>query len=289
MPEIKISVILTTRDRAMLVSEALASVLEQSRPPDEIIVVDDGSVDDTGERLRPLAASVRYLRNPQPLGVSAARNRGIRAAAGSWLAFLDSDDLWKRGKLARQLQALRENPGYRICYTDEEWRRDGRWMNQSARHRKRSGWIYSDCLPLCIISPSSVLIERSLLDEVGFFDESLPACEDYDLWLRIAGRVPVLFVPERLIVKRAGEWPQLSRQHSLDRYRIIALARIAAAGGLGAAELSATREMLAEKCRVYALGCRKHGRIEEADWAEKMALAGTGPEPSPMSEEIKDE
>jgi len=289
MPEIKISVILTTRDRAMLVSEALASVLEQSRAPDEIIVVDDGSVDDTGERLRPLAASVRYLRNPQPLGVSAARNRGIRAAAGSWLAFLDSDDLWKRGKLARQLQALRENPGYRICYTDEEWRRDGRWMNQSARHRKRSGWIYSDCLPLCIISPSSVLIERSLLDEVGFFDESLPACEDYDLWLRIAGRVPVLFVPERLIVKRAGEWPQLSRQHSLDRYRIIALAGIAASGGLGAADLAATTAMLAEKCRIYALGCRKHGRTEEAEWAENMASGRAGLTQSPIMEETNNE
>ncbi|HNY90271.1 MAG: UDP-Glc:alpha-D-GlcNAc-diphosphoundecaprenol beta-1,3-glucosyltransferase WfgD [bacterium ADurb.Bin431] len=289
MAEIKVSVILTTCDRAALVSEALASVLEQSRPPAEIIVVDDGSADETEERLRPLAGGVHYLRNPQPLGVSAARNRGIRAAAGNWLAFLDSDDLWKPAKLERQLQALREHPGYRICYTDEEWRRDGRWMNQGARHRKRSGWIYTDCLPLCIISPSSVLIERGLLEQTGLFDEALPACEDYDLWLRIASRVPVLFVPERLIVKRAGEWPQLSRQHSLDRYRIIALAGIAASGGLGAADLAATTAMLAEKCRIYALGCRKHGRTEEAEWAENMASGRAGLTQSPIMEETNNE
>ncbi len=289
MAEIKVSVILTTRDRAALVSEALTSVFKQSRPPEEIIVVDDGSVDDTGERLRHLAGEVQYIRNPQPRGVSAARNCGIRAAAGNWLAFLDSDDLWKPAKLERQLLALGEHPGYRICYTDEEWRRDGRWMNQGVRHRKRSGWIYPDCLPLCIISPSSVLIERSLLDQTGLFDESLPACEDYDLWLRIASRVPVLFVPERLIVKRAGEWPQLSRQHSLDRYRIMALARIAATGGLEAAELEATTAMLAKKCRIYALGCRKHGRSAEAEWAEKMAAGGFGLTQSLIMEEKNDE
>ena len=162
-------------------------------------------------------------------------------------------------------------------------------MNQGARHRKRSGWIYTDCLPLCIISPSSVLIERGLLEQTGLFDEALPACEDYDLWLRIASRVPVLFVPERLIVKRAGEWPQLSRQHSLDRYRIIALAGIAASGGLGAADLAATTAMLAEKCRIYALGCRKHGRTEEAEWAENMASGRAGLPQSPIMEETNNE
>lgn len=277
LPERTVSVVLTTRDRAALVMEAVQSVLEQSRPADEIIVVDDGSQDETCTLLHALGAGIRIIRHPQPLGVSAARNRGIAVASSRWLAFLDSDDLWKRDKLARQLAALQANPEMLICYTDEEWRRDGLWMNQGARHRKRSGWIYRDCLPLCIISPSSVIIERSVFAESGLFDESLPACEDYDLWLRITSRYPVLFLAERLIVKRAGGWPQLSRQHSLDRYRIMALQKMAASGHLLPADQSATLAALAAKCRIYALGCRKHGRVEEAGWAE--AIARTAGEP----------
>jgi glycosyltransferase involved in cell wall biosynthesis len=271
VPEIPISAILTTRDRSTLVIEALQSVLQQSRGVDEIIIVDDGSIDDTEVALQPyLTKRVVYLRNPRPLGVSAARNRGIARASGDWLAFLDSDDLWKRAKIERQIAALQANPGFRICYSDEEWRRDGRWMNQGARHHKPSGWIYAACLPLCIISPSSILFERAVLAETGLFDESLPACEDYDLWLRMASRFPILHLPERLIVKRAGEWPQLSRQHSLDRYRIVALLKSIESGLLKAADLAATRAMLSEKCRIYAQGCRKHGRKEEAEWAESV-------------------
>lgn len=283
VPQKTISVILTTRDRAALVLEAVHSVLQQSRPADEILVVDDGSEDETQQLLEPLGERILRIRHPQPLGVSAARNRGIAAASGRWLAFLDSDDLWKRVKLERQLAALRENPGMRICYTDEEWRRDGRWMNPGARHRKRSGWIYRECLPLCIISPSSVIMERSVLEEIGLFDENLPACEDYDLWLRITSQNPVLFLAEKLIIKRAGPWPQLSRQHSLDRYRIIALQKMVTSGHLAAEDKAATLAALAEKCRIYALGCRKHGRDEEAGWAERMAL--TAGEPLKSEEE----
>ncbi|HNW59046.1 MAG TPA: glycosyltransferase family A protein [bacterium] len=267
------SVILTTRDRSGMVLEALASVLQQSRPAEEIIVVDDGSEDETQSALQPFLERIVYLRQPGPRGVAAARNRGIAAATGRWLAFLDSDDLWKRQKLARQLAALQANPGMSVCYTGEEWRREGRWMNQGAHHRQRSGWIYRDCLPLCIISPSSVLIERCVLEQIGLFDESLPACEDYDLWLRMTSRYPVLYLAERLIVKRAGSWPQLSRQHSLDRYRILALHKMLASGSLAAADQAATRAMLAEKCRIYALGCRKHDRNAEAEWAEDVARA----------------
>ena len=271
-----ISVIITTQNRSTLVKEALLSVLQQTRKADQVILVDDGSVDDTEAVLKSCAGAFVYLRHPLPLGVSAARNRGISASTGKWLAFLDSDDLWMRDKLQRQLAVLRENPVYRICYTDEEWRRDGRWMNQGARHRKVSGWIYSACLPLCIISPSSVLIKRDVLDEIGCFDESFPACEDYDLWLRIACRFPVLFLPERLIIKRAGAWPQLSRQHSLDRYRIRALQNIMTSGVLSVSDLEATHAELGRKCRIYALGCRKHGHLEEAEWAEGVARASAG-------------
>ncbi len=267
----KISVIIPTFNRATLILEALESVLKQTVAVEEIIIVDDGSDDDTATVLQKYKDSIRIVRQENK-GVSAARNRGIAEAKHDWLAFLDSDDLWKANKLERQKETLLEQPDYKICYTDEEWRKDGKWKNQKLIHQKFSGWIYPQCLPRCIISPSSVLLHRSVFKTVGLFDEALPACEDYDLWLRVTGRFPVFYLPEKLIVKRAGNWAQLSQNHSLDRYRIIALQKMLDSGILQYDDEQKTRDMLAEKCRVYSLGCRKHNRQEEAEWAETVLL-----------------
>jgi glycosyltransferase involved in cell wall biosynthesis len=276
---VRISVVIPTYNRSALAVEAVQSVLHQSRPPDEVIVVDDGSTDDTAEALSSFHDRIRYLLQ-EHAGVSSSRNAGIRLATGDWLAFLDSDDLWRPDKLERQCAELGRTPGTAICYTDEEWRRHGQWLNQSKHHKKVSGWIYRHCLPLCLISPSSVLIHRRVFDEVGLFDESLPACEDYDFWLRATLHFQVLFIAERLIVKRAGPWPQLSMQHSLDRYRIMALANVLQKEKLSADDHQQTIAMLQEKCRIYSLGCRKHGREEEAAWADQMATAFSDVQPN---------
>ena len=101
------------------------------------------------------------------------------------------------------------------------------------KHAKAGGWIYTHCLPLCAISPSAVLIHRSIFDCVGLFNEQLPACEDYDLWLRICARFPVHFIPEPLIIKYGGHDDQLSRRYwGMDRFRIQALEDILASGVL---------------------------------------------------------
>lgn len=265
----QISVIIPTYNRESLVCEAIDSVLEQTSPADEIIVVDDGSTDSTLFRLEAYQNQIKILQQPNR-GISAARNLGIQHAQYDWLAFLDSDDLWKPTKLQRQRQALEQQPEFRICYTDEEWRWHGRWKNPKKIHRKYSGWIYEKCLPLCIISPSSVLMHKNVFDIVGLFDETLPACEDYDLWLRVSQRFPALFLPERLIVKRAGTWEQLSQQHSLDKFRIQALLKQLDSPFLTPSEKQQTRDMLAQKCHIYASGCRKHGRQDEAKWAEHI-------------------
>ncbi|NIA31065.1 MAG: glycosyltransferase [Actinobacteria bacterium] len=265
----KISVTIPTFNRAALILEALESVLKQTVAVDEIIIVDDGSDDDTAAVLQKYKDSIRIVCQENK-GVSAARNRGIAEAKYEWVAFLDSDDLWQVNKIKRQKEVLHGHADSEICYTDEEWRKDGKWKNQKLIHQKFSGWIYPQCLPRCIISPSSVLLHRSVFKAVGLFDESLPVCEDYDLWLRVASRFPVLYLPERLIVKRAGSWAQLSQNHSLDRYRIIALQKILDSGTLQYDDEKKTMEMLAEKCRVYSLGCRKHNRQEEAEWAEAV-------------------
>jgi glycosyltransferase involved in cell wall biosynthesis len=263
----KIAAIIPTYNRADMVTEALLSVLGQTRPADEVIVIDDGSVDKTKNRLSPFLPKIKYF-HQETKGVSAARNLGLKQSHADWLAFLDSDDLWMPEKLEQQANYLQQFPHYKICYTDEEWRKNQKWMNQKRKHRKFSGHIYEKCLPLCIISPSSVMIHRSVFEQVGMFDEELPACEDYDLWLRICSRYPVLYLDRRLIVKRAGEWWQLSGQHSLDKYRIVALDKILRTGQLDEEKSSQTLFTLRQKCRIYRIGCKKHGRHKEAGWVE---------------------
>ncbi len=296
-----VSVIIPTYNRKETLLRALRSVLHQTRPPEEIIVVDDGSTDGTGAVVQQEFPSVRYLRQ-ENRGISAARNRGIREASGEWVAFLDSDDEWLPRKLERQLEALEHtlileteltrpnflhgsrithhvasdnlpaeltppistSPShfskYSLCHTNEIWIRRGRRVNPKKKHAKSGGYIYQKCLPLCVISPSSVIIHRSVFEEVGLFDESLPVCEDYDLWLRICCRYPVLYLEEPLIVKYGGHEDQLSRRYwGMDRFRIQALEKMLASGILGEADYLATLNMVVEKLRIVIQGAEKRG------------------------------
>ncbi|MCC6751603.1 MAG: glycosyltransferase family 2 protein [Deltaproteobacteria bacterium] len=273
-----VSVIVPTHDRAALLGRALDSVRAQTRPADEILVVDDGSTDGTRELLARYP-EVRVL-SQQQRGVSAARNVGLRAARGEWLALLDSDDEWRPTKLARQLDALARAPEQRLCHTDEVWIRRGRRVNPMRKHQKRGGFIYRHCLPLCCISPSSVVLHREVLCQVGLFDESLPACEDYDLWLRICLRHPVLFLDEPLLVKYGGHADQLSARYpGMDRFRIQALEGMLELPELVGEEREATRATLLEKLEIYLAGARKRGRHDEvasyearrARWADAQA------------------
>ena len=238
--------------------------MAQTRLPTELIVVDDGSTDGTAELVAVRFPEARVLRQ-ENLGVSAARNRGIDASVGEWIALLDSDDEWRSEKLERQLAALRAHPELRICHTDEIWIRKGRRVNPRRIHAKHGGWIFERCLPLCAMSPSSILIHRSVLDEVGLFDETLPACEDYDLWLRICSRYPVLYVDEPLVVKYGGHEDQLSsRIWGLDRFRIRALERLLDSGHLSSSDRRSSVAMLCRKLEIYVEGVKKRGRLQEA-------------------------
>jgi hypothetical protein len=134
------------------------------------------------------------------------------------------------------------------------------------KHRKYSGMIFEQCLPLCIVSPSSVLIARTLLDEVGIFDETLEVCEDYDLWLRIAARYPIHFIETPLIVKRGGHMDQLSKKlNGQDRFRIKALTKLLAEDYLSPRQRELAWRELAKKCEIYGKGCIKRGKQEEGE------------------------
>ncbi len=271
-----ISVVIPTFNRLTLLGRALDSVLAQTRPADQIIVVDDGSSDRTAPILAPRYPTVTFIRQPHR-GVSAARNTGINAATGEWIALLDSDDAWHHNKLERQMQALaRRQTAYWICHSDEQWIRNGRRVNPMKKHRKTGGHIFRHCLERCVISPSAVVVHRRLFDECGLFDERLPACEDYDLWLRIMAHHPILFVNEQLLTKYGGHADQCSRQYwGMDRFRIRALDKLLSAGTLKGDDRTATIRALTEKINRYLTGAAKRGNQQHVNEFKSMLVTHT--------------
>ena len=157
-----------------------------------------------------------------------------------------------------QIKQLQKNPGYRLCHTDEIWIRNGKRVNPMNKHRKYDGYIFQYCLHQCFISPSSALIHRDVFDQYGLFDENLPACEDYDLWLRLCAFIPVLLLPQALITKYGGHADQLSRKYwGMDRFRIQSLSKLLDSGLLNTEQQQQTKTVLIEKCKIYIQGARK--------------------------------
>ncbi len=265
-----ISIIIPTFNRVDLLKRALESVYKQTVSGYEVIVIDDGSIDDTAKMLQAEFPLVRYYYQENK-GVSSARNIGLKQAKGEWLAFLDSDDEWLPQKLEKQLALLKENPTGKICHTEELWVRNGVRVNQKKKHSKAGGWIFPQCLPLCAMSPSSIMIHRSVFDKVGVFDISFPACEDYDLWLRITARYPVLYIEEPQIKKYGGHDDQLSQKHwGMDQYRIKALQKIITENKLSEENKQYTIIMLLKKCKIFQQGAIKRGKTEDAFYYQQI-------------------
>ena len=220
----KISIVIPTFNRIGSLPRALDSALNQTYQPSEIIVVDNGSSDGTTKLLRERYPSIRLLIEKK-LGVSAARNKGIKHSKFQWIALLDSDDAWDTTKLEKQKNALASSlDHFRLVHTDEIWIRNGNKFNQMKKHQKFGGDIFNNCLSLCCISPSSVLINKNIFKEVGYFDESLPVCEDYDLWLKICSKEKILFINQKLTLKYGGHKDQLSKTYwGMDRFRVKSL------------------------------------------------------------------
>lgn len=266
-----ITVIIPTFNRGWIVEEAIKSVLAQDYPNFELFIVDDGSTDDTKAILSRYVNDIVVL-NQKNKGVSAARNKGITESSEKYIAFLDSDDLWLPEKLSCQIDFFKQNPEAMICQTNEIWIRNGVRVNPKKIHKKPSGMIFKPSLLRCLVSPSAVMMRRELFENVGLFDEQLPACEDYDLWLRVSQSYPVSLIDIPLVVKRGGHPDQLSKEPGLDRFRINALVKMLNKNSLTADQRRAAVDILQKKCRIYAAGCLKRGRTQEHAYYENISI-----------------
>jgi len=262
-----ISVIIPTYNRAKKLKKAIDSVFAQSYQGFELIVVDDGSDDNTADLIKKYTSDIVYLRQGN-MGPAAARNRGIEKASYNFLAFLDSDDWFAENKLETQIKAMEQNPSYLISHTDEIWYRNGRILNQKLKHKKNSGDIFKQSLELCAVGMSTVMMRREIIERYGLFDEGLPCCEDYDLWLRVSAEQEFLLVEEPLTLKDGGREDQLSTIYrtGMDKFRIQAIMKILVSGKLSEEQTGIALRELEYKCRIYGTGCIKHGKVEEGKY-----------------------
>ncbi|MBE0530597.1 MAG: glycosyltransferase family 2 protein [Rhodospirillales bacterium] len=204
------SAVIPTYNRGSVIGRAIASVRAQTYPAIEIIVVDDGSTDDTPARLEGLAGpSLKVFHTAVNGGASAARNRGIAEARGELIAFLDADDEWLPDKTARQVARfaeLPENVGVVYCGIREM---SAAWppIDRPPRHR---GDLFETLRVVNVLRTSGVMVRRPVFDAIGGFDTALPARHDWDLWLRIARRYAVDFIPDVGVHYHFGAADQLS-------------------------------------------------------------------------------
>lgn len=264
-----ISVIIPTYNRAYILSKAIESVLNQTFKDLELIVVDDGSVDET-----PYLVSkypLIYIKKPHK-GVPHTRNIGILKAKGDFIAFLDSDDVFVPEKLEKQLKFFERHPDYKIVQTEEIWYKGNKRINPKKIHKKAEGWFFDRAIKLCVVSISTVLIKKEVFEEVGMFDEEFPVCEDYEFWLRVSLKMPVGLIKEYLVIKSGGRPDQLSAMKGLDYYRTLALIKLFK-NYQKDLKLEQKLMLYAEakkKFEIFYRGALKHGNLKKAFILENL-------------------
>ena len=254
-----VSVIIPNYNRHFEMERAVDSVLSQQGVEFELLLVDDASTDpplDLYERVK--AMGHRVLIAESRRGPGPARNWGAEQAQGGYLALLDSDDAWLPGKLSRQLEELRAS-GLRVSQVEENWVRNGVQVKPLKAYRPAAGDLFERSLQAICVSQSSVLLERSLFEELGGFDEELFVCEDYDLWLRAAVGEHFHLLSEALVVKYGGHSDQLSRVlPAMDRFRLRALFKGLRSGLFGRRSDLASDEAV-RKISIMQAGAEKRG------------------------------
>jgi glycosyltransferase involved in cell wall biosynthesis len=287
-----VSVVIPCYNGARYILATLASVLAQDIAAMEVIVIDDGSRDGSAELVRQAYPQVR-VEVQANAGVAAARNRGIALARGEFIAFVDADDIWLRGKLAAQLAMMAAHPECRMNYAPwQVWDSDQPAPSaaelaavadsaaDSARWAGPSGWIYPSLLLDCHVWTSTVLARRSLFDEIGVFDPTLRLGEDYDLWLRASRVTPILRLPRPFALYRLHAASIThSRPNGNHRARVIesALAQWGYQSPDGTqADRAAVERMLAKTWSDYAAAQLYNGQVQPARESSWKALRLSG-------------
>lgn len=262
---LKVSVVIPVYNRPDLLNRAVSSVSRQSFAPFEILVVDDGSTPTVRSLKDFNSINVRILRNEQNKGVSAARNLGILEASGDWIALLDSDDEWMEEKLQKQIQHLEQHEGLLAVHTGEKWIRNGNEVIPPAYLNKSPDNLWERSLQHCLICPSSVLLHKSIFQNIGLFNENLPVCEDYEFWLRLLIHKEIGLVEEKLVIKHGGHSDQLSTTTwGMDRFRAQALINLIESSMLNEKQYVSAISVLVNKCMIVAKGSQKREKFQEA-------------------------
>lgn len=267
-----ISVIIPVFNRKEMLKRAVTSVLSQTFKDFECIIVDDCS-DEKYDFLYSLNDNrLKMISLEKRSGVSKARNVGVKESKGEYIAFLDSDDEWLPTKLEKQIKWFKENPSFSISQTLELWIRKGVRVNPPKTHIKREGDIFEISCERCMITPSSVMMTKKLFEEYGGFNESFPACEDYDLWLRITAKHQVGLVKEILLIRYGGHSDQLSATVPvLDKYRVESLLNLLKSCDLTEEQRNVVKKVILKKSLILANGCLKRGKVDEHNYYKRIA------------------
>ncbi|MFH1856757.1 MAG: glycosyltransferase [Candidatus Omnitrophota bacterium] len=265
------SIIIPTYNRDSFIAKAVDSVLQQTFKNLELVIIDDGSTDNTANLINSYTDErIKYIYR-QNYGPSSARNRGIKEARAEWVCFLDSDDWFDKEKLQITFDYIKRYPDYTIFHSEEIWYRSGKVLNQKKIHQKYGGWIFEKCLALCRVSISTACIHKSVFEKIGLLDESLPCCEDYDFWLRASLKYPLYLIPKALTSKEGGHNDQVSKKYwGMDRFRITALDKILKTQQLSQKQREITIEELEKKCGVLIAGCLKRMKTKETAYYSEI-------------------
>ena len=269
-----VSVVIPTLNRCLLLKRAIDSVLNQSVSPNEVIVIDNGSSDETINMISTNYPDIIYL-TEEKIGVSASRNQGIKKSNSEWVAFLDSDDVWEPFKLEKQLTFNnRFKTNFRFIHTNETWIRNGKFLNQMKKHEKSGGDLFKNCLKLCCISPSSSMIKKEVFKDYGFFDEELQVCEDYDMWVRITAKENVGYLTEPLVIKYGGHSDQLSKKYwGMDRFRIKSLEKNINSNWFSKDQNKYAYETLIQKLQIVLSGAKNRNNTKLSNiYSEKLGF-----------------
>jgi len=265
------SVIIPTYQRKEFLKTAVDSVLKQSFKDFELIVVDDGSTDGTKEMLCAISDKRLRCTHQEHKGAAAARNQGLEHARAAYICFLDSDDRFKPKKLEVTYQYTRKYPDIEIFHTEELWYRNAELLNQKKIHKKPDGEVFANALKLCCISISTAAIKKEVFDNIGNFDEAMPACEDYDFWLRASAVYPVKLIPEVLTLKEGGHPGQLSQKYpAMDKFRIYAIDKLLRSSFLTDAQKKLAVKELFRKCKIYIKGAEKRQKHKDVKFYTEL-------------------